>query len=900
MSVAYRPTTAQDWEAVRVLTRFLHGRLQERGTLEWALETTPRELIKRAAVLEVLSTLAGRELPEPWRTAWRLVEERWAEQAREEDAINAYRVRTRVAAGERTGSLVQSIVAHVTPRLDVTMREAPMGKRKPRTAAELVRASVTSPRLQPLENFSLDRIDEPDFLLALARGLEGAVEHGLALARRLGWGEDGRYWQLGDLRAVAYQQQETGHHAQDVDEFHRGIAPSVKLLHAVVRRLSQVSALQAQRVVRGWAEHGGPIHLRLWAAMARDATLVTGAEVAEALEARGDEEFWDVVAFPEVTELRAVRFADLPVEAQVRLEQRVVKGASRRFWAKRARRGGLADMRRYWALRELRRIQVAGGELSVRTEAWLRAGLTAEPDLADMTSVRHGFVGGGVVHHVVPRVDERFDDFVGADRLQALETALSSPERRWDDDPVESATAWIQTGENAARVLSDLESARDLSAYPRILDRLGWALSRPSSEAPKWVPETAQRMLALVLAAPVDPLANAIEGVSYWLSTWVGTLVDKAAVAAAWQKLWPLAVSATNARASDPGEDDLDDAVVAISGDEEPHDLDTLNDPAGRLVGVFLELCPHKPEPVFTPGSELARMRAAITSSAGTAGLIGLHRLVEQLPFFLASDPDWTQEHLIRPLRADDARALVLWRAFARRTHYGRVLAILGADVLERIQDRRLGRERRDILLSSVIVDALYALLDDRAPAVGFDRIQQAVRAVEGEVRARSAQTLQRFLATAAGNEHRGERLTAELVFDRAIAPFLRRAWPPERSLATRGVSAALAGLPASAGDRMPVAVASIEPFLVPFECWSMSDYGFWGENAEGRPQLERIDSATKAAALLKLLDATVGTAADAIIPMDLGDALEQISGQSPSLSASSAFRRLAALARRR
>ena len=97
----------------------------------------------------------------------------------------------------------------------------------------------------------------------------------------------------------------------------------------------------------------------------------------------------------------------------------------------------------------------------------------------------------------------------------------------------------------------------------------------------------------------------------------------------------------------------------------------------------------------------------------------------------------------------------------------------------------------------------------------------------------------------------------------------------------------------------MPLAVASIEPFLVPFDCWSMSAYGFWGETAEGRPQLERIDSAAKAAAFLKLLDATVGTATESIIPTDLGHALEQISRQAPSLGASSAFRRLAVLARR-
>jgi hypothetical protein len=829
-----------------------------------------------------------------------MVEERWAEQAREENAIDAYRLRHRISAGERTGSLVQSIVAHVAPRLELSMREAPSGRRKPRTAADLLRASITSPQLYPLENFALDRIVEAGFLVTLARALEGAVEHGLALGRRLGWDEDGRFWRLGELRAVSYQLQENGSFTRDVDEFHQGIAPSVKLLHAAVERLSQVSAPQAKRIVRGWSEHGGPLHLRLWAAMALDPTLVSGAEVEVALEALGAEEFWNVVSFPEVAELRAVRFMDMRGDARLRLEHRLVQGAPRQFWAKRARRGAFADMRRYWTVRELRRIEVAGGSLSARTAAWLRTGLLGEPDLMEMTSVRHGFVGGGVAQLVVPRLDVRYDALAGEDRLRALEAGLTSPDRRWDDDPVESAVAWIQTGTNALDVLSDLDSAANPWSFPHVLDRIGWSFSRPLAETREWAPAAAQRVLVLVLAAPIETLANAIEGVTYWLSAWANALVDKAAVAIAWAKLWPLAVSATNARASDPDEDDLDDTAFPVSDDEEPRDLDTLNDPAGRLVGVFLELCPIQPEPVFAPGSELARMREAITLAPGKAGLIGLHRLVEQLPYFLAADPDWTLDHMIRPLRADDARALVLWRAVARRAHYGPVLSILGEEVLERIQDRRLGRERRDMLLSSVIVDGLYALLDDRPPAVGFERIQQTVRAVDGEVRARSVQTLQRFLATATGNIRNGEYLSAELVFDRAILPFLRQAWPAERSLATRGVSAALADLPAAAGNRMPEAVAAIEPFLVPFDCWSMSDYGFWGETTEGRPQLERINSADKAVAFLKLLDATVGTALGAIIPTDLGDALEQISLQSRSSSATTAFRRLAALARRR
>ncbi len=95
-----------------------------------------------------------------------------------------------------------------------------------------------------------------------------------------------------------------------------------------------------------------------------------------------------------------------------------------------------------------------------------------------------------------------------------------------------------------------------------------------------------------------------------------------------------------------------------------------------------------------------------------------------------------------------------------------------------------------------------------------------------------------------------------------AARPFLERVWPQERSLATPGVARAFADLPATCGEAFAEAVDAIERFLVPFDCWSMSDYGLFGEEeGNGEAKLSQINDQQKAEAFLRLLDRTIGTA---------------------------------------
>jgi hypothetical protein len=375
-----------------------------------------------------------------------------------------------------------------------------------------------------------------------------------------------------------------------------------------------------------------------------------------------------------------------------------------------------------------------------------------------------------------------------------------------------------------------------------------------------------------------------------------------------WLRVWPVAVEATNSRPEKDDEADLSVTARSVDDDREPMDLDTLNTPAGKLVGVFLAACPTltPDSQAFAVGSAERQMRDAVIASTGRSGLIARHRLIEALPYFLRADPAWAQVHLIAPLLEDDGASLALWRAIARRTHFTDVLRIIGGAIAERATDRRLGRETRQRLVFSLVIESLHAFREGRDPAVPNSRVQQMLRTLDDEVRASAANAIPQFVRElsmqAPDGQPEGKKqqnaASAATLFRSAAMPFLRDVWPQERSLATPGVSGALADLPATSGDAFAEAVDAIARFLVPFECWSMIDYGLYGQEGEAK-KLAVINDEPKAKALLRLLDLTVGTSEGAVIPHDLTDALDQIRSVAPSLAEAPAFRRLSTAARR-
>jgi hypothetical protein len=895
----------------RATVVFLDGRLEERATVDWALRLKPNDTVTRLAVCEVIDGLGGRKIDEPWRSAWRLVEEWWNSPPIEGSSGGVYDAQQRLRSGDRSGSLVTRIVELVSPRLsvepfsglDLHFRKPP---RRPKKIEHLFRAGLTSGEIIDLGVLTLGGLTDESFLRSLALALDAAVVSGLDIARRLGWCCESGLWQLGGLYRVYYVAAgDRNGGEKEPDKYHCGIAPSVKLLHSVVSRLVDIDPSAAIEFVRRWKVTNSPIHLRLWAALSRDSRVAAPNEVGTTLLSLEDRRFWGLAAYPEIAELRAKRFRELDPHEQRAITARIQRLPPRSHWPRKVDAGQVANRRLYWALRELRRIEIAGASLPRHDKAWLDARIGDFPDIVEMTRLDEGFRELTEAHVVPPNPDNRFDLLGGEERLKALEAALSSSRGGWNDDPASRAADWIRQPGRPVQILVDFESAPDGgAALARVWDRFGWAHSPaagPTEDAAaRDLSAESRRVLSFLAKLPEATIRTAIGGISHWLSMWENLALVPPEGLHVWLKLWPIAVEATNAQK--PLEEDVyRNTISQSSPDQEPRDLVTLNTPAGKLVGVFLAVCPDlsgNDRPFDIDGAP-RMMRDAVIAAAGRSGLIARHRMIEALPYFLKADPAWAQKYLITPLIADDAEAMTLWRAVARRTQFGEVLKIIGHPMTERATDRRLGRETQRSLVFSLVVECLHAFLERREPAVPYARIQQMIRSLDDEVRTSAAEAVQRFVHDMSTDSDGGRTPPSpEDLFRSAAAPFLRQVWPQERSLATPGVSGALADLPATAEGAFAEGVDAIERFLVPFECWTMLDYGLYGEE-DAKPKLSNIDSQEKAAAFLRLLDLTVGTAEGSVVPRDLADALNQIREISPKLTETHEFRRLAAAARR-
>ena len=903
---------ARDQATMRSIVAFLEGRLEKKETIEWALGlgSGDVDIVKKQAILHLLDRPGGVNLREPWLSAWWLIKESWNEP---NDNFRMLEVEIeRLQSGERSEALVSDIVDLVAPRLTVkaySSRELQFLNlpKRPKTFHDLFRATLASENVVDPDFLGLQELTEGEFIVSLANALDAAVMDGLDIARRIGEGrvenrvhyvaqserDAGRV--VNRVYYVAQSERDAGTH--EPDEHNRGIAPSVKLLHAVVSRLVDIDYPAVLTFISRWKQTDFPIHWRLWAAMSRDSQITSASEVGDFLLRLDHKAFWDAYRHPEIAELRARRFSEFDDATQRAITRRIRRKPPRNLWPKNEKADRVEDYRLRWVVRELKRIEVAEATLPRHDKIWLESNIG---HLAEMNRIDKGFRGFPKVQDVSIAPDCSLDSLEGIDRLRVLEQKFSAPRRGWDDNLAEQALDWIEKEGNSGQVLRDMESSPDGGAeFPKVWENFGWVHSPSENQGQEThvrdLSAEAHRVLDLLAKLPNETLSEAIGGISHWLICWREYIVAVLNWSAVWFRAWPLAIETTNAMQPPNEEPDLN--VAMQSDPEELHDLD----PAGKLVGVFLAACPNlekDPQPFDGP-SDLGRMRNEVITASGYSGLIAKQLMIEWLEYFLRADQKWTEEHLIEPLCADDAEALNLWRYIGLRRQFTDVLRIIGNDMVDRATDGRLGREPRRSLAFSLVIESLHALREGREPAVGEGSVSQMIRLLDDEVRTYCAEAITRFVRDLSEpSDQRPDPPSPEHLFQSAAKPFLRDVWPRERSLTSPGISDRLSRLPAIARGEFAEAVNTIERFLKPFDCWSMGEYGLYGDD-DGTPKLSMIDDEAKAEALLRLLHLTVGTAENDTIPYDLGDALAQMRRVSPNLAQTSEYRRLETAARR-
>lgn len=885
----WRRLTYEEREAFETTVRFVTGRLREVETIEWALGLRPHNRGERAGALRVVEKAREEGLGEPWTSTWALIEESWlAGDAPDPDGVGAALIARRLAAGDRSGALVEAIGALVAPRLRVEPKNPRERSRRARRKShrDLVRATLTSGRLVRPHDLGLPGVKDIGFLTAVANALGASMRYGVDAGRRIGWDGGDELWSLGQLYRVEYSEQK-----DDADEFHRGIAPVVKLLCGVVRQLAELDAEAASPFVRGWVLQRSPLDVRLWAAAAKNPILASAREVGAFLLGLDERRFWDLHVHPEIATLRARRYSDLDQQTQTAIISRLRRKPPRSHWPKEADADPVKEAREFWAARELRRIDLAGGRLPAAAAAWLSSQVGRFKELAGL-GLEEGFLVGAKAQWIGDAApDRRYDSMRSKARLRALERVWEANTDHWRRDP---ARSWLREERNVRETLNDLNSD-DVrpDEFPALWNQFGMAHT-PTEDAERNRSE-AETVLALVRQLSVGTIQRAIQGLSEWLNAWSEIIVRVAGWEETWLRVWPQAISATNAYYKDDDEGNL--GVVVSGGDPDaPMDLDVVNTEAGHLVGVFLQACPRttEGEHPFVHQAGLRRVRDALVNSEGQALLIARHRLTAALQYFVWADEEWAKANLVDPLVADNPNTLALWRAVSSRVLRRGVLKLIGHHVAERVTDRELDRDTRRRLLRSLVGESLGAYLGQRDPAVAHARLQQVLRLVDDDMRSSAAHVVVEFIEQVGSVQGH----TGADVFSKAGTRFLEQVWPRDRSLVTPGVAKAFAELPVASGSAFVAAVHAVRSLLVPFDCYALMDFGFGIARTQG-VGLELIEDREMALALLDLLDATVGRDEDAVVPHDLSDALSHIELVERHLADTRPFRRLATAARR-
>lgn len=891
------PRVDREAHVARLCEVSLHGRLDDPAMLKWATGLPVERRTERRALLEALRERPHRELAAPWSDAWRAVADDFGASEGSGGRHRDYALGHRLATGDRSSDLVSELALLVAPRIRVAWHDGLTSVRRgaskrPRSVDDLLHRSVTSDEVEVGRGVSLASVTEVPFLLELADALEAQVLRGIHLARRLGWRNDAGFFWLGGLDRVRLRWSEGD---EDADRYHRGIAPAVRLLMQATDRLAALEPALARPLLLRWLTRSDPVHARMWAAAAVEPKLADEGEVGRFLLSRPPEQTWRGELFPEVAELRAVRFGHLGAADQSAVVELILSGPPATVVGRRGTKAERRRVRTGFVVRELTRIQVGGWALPAEALRWLEPRRTEFSEFV-ATEVDVDFPRGVRSWWVGPSPDGDLDTLDGEALAHAIDARLRASPDFWGG-PGRGAWDWLSGPGNPSRLARALlaGSGND-GRYGMAWDALGHRhapadLNAGIADVPPELLAEARLILRSLPSLMEPAIGEACRGLSNWLARWARHLREEPALPTAIARLWPHAERASQISTDATSYEEAEGA----EGKRISHDA--LNSPAGHLTLAFLRACPDLAA-VARPFAEegLRLVRDLIAGAPGRPGLVARYVCMTYLPYLLRADAAWAESALLSRLESGPDSD-VLWHAVTHSHPTKGVMARLGGLMARRVIAGGLGAEVRRSLVERVCFATLRSLMDGEALGDLLPHVQQMLRSVPEALRGDGAMTVERFIEAAA-SAGQGAPPSREEIFDRAAQPFLASVWPRERSSVTPAVAEAFASIPAACGRRFTAAVATIRRYLMPFDSWSMHDWGLLADDMRA-VRADTIVGKEEAAAALELLHLSISEAPDARPPVGLDAVLDHISSQNRTLGRDPRFVRLATMARR-
>ena len=704
----------------------------------------------------------------------------------------------------------EAFLRSVVPRLTVKRRfrwpQADVGPPADPSLHDLADFELECPNdnwRERLDNWTADGIAEAHLLGALDRGIQDT----LSLAREADLLQLDGDFPSHDVTLVADPEADDGlvepgdRHARNwrmerPDGHNNRLAPLLRSITGLWRRLLTHDPNHARRFARDWAERGEPIFLRLaaWAA-----TLQKGPafELVELHLARTTPAlYWFGDQKPELVHFYCRRWPELRPATRRAIERAIIGGPPREFIAAFNNAGHRRAARSNYVARELLRIVTAGGALSASATARLarfRQELPqlpgAMPVFARLVSL--GWSGSGYSANVSVLADVPDAELIeSASRLE--EDDRWGQQDLWPvfvrDQPIRAFQA---LGAEAAH------GRVDAIRWHPFLSLFGYR--GPSAEE-RPIPSLAEAT-QLLLEIGAEPLRPLLRPIATMLRVNAGDLSG-----AGIPELWDTALDIA-----------IREGTADVDGD--PVGEQAATHPIGDLARALIHAQDVKKgeqnggfDPLVVPRLD------ALVGAPGQLGLIARAALCEQLAILSYYSPDWVRAELYPSLLAGDDVSIELMGVVAHSDAMRRapIFNDLKPSLIAALENAST-EPRAAEALSMAIVVATFARYEGME---AFQLTPVEARRVLTRMPNEHLASLAWDLASLLRQER--DRDPASYWRDR-VSRFLAECWPNDVAVRTEGVTGNLGHLPGLAGDAFPEAVATILELTVPIRIRSIA-----------------------------------------------------------------------------
>lgn len=830
--------------------RWILNRLNDREMPAAAAESLPISRETLAVVERALSwrNRSANDLHPVLLQAWRLIVQVAAQNSSvgSDLGMRWFRCMTAISEGDFSLATKRDVLACLRPRIGIGRvfrwpGLEPGPDDTSLTLRQVLRVDWGPKSLDKIEQLVAQWPDEQrgDLISALVRQLEDALEEAADTGTL--------HAASGDVKSISPHRQNA--HA---DGFYSIVRALVGLLDVEFG----VKPAGAKAVARRWLDSRYLLFNRMGLHALRQ-QVFSSEEIADALLALSDEDFWLGDGRRETMQLYSERWGSMASEDRARVEERIAKGMPRELLVADGPEDQIAVVRGNAVFIRLARIEGAGHKLSSAGQSALSDLRTRYPEWESegerddfriwSSGVRVGGRDGDISVLVGVQPDQLLD--------RVEEEAAGNPMRQgdlWrlycDAEPLLALEGLLA---------SDPTSRLKAGAWQSFF----WSITSSEDQAIQ------QAALAAVLRS--EFAFEPYTAVSDWLLRKRSVLdVETGAVLSLWDRLF-----AAIERHGRPIDDQSrDDPTFSM-----------LNSAEGKIGTILLEEYDRVREGHGRSGADeiLARVEKLVRTE-GELGYLGTAAVMEGLQALYADEREWAVQHLLPLTLWSSSFAQAAWSVLLQgRVPAPDLYAELKPSLIE--AGRRIELKRSLESVASWLIAPLLWAQEPAAPVpeISAVEVRRALSQALETVRSSAA-----FWLTRAMEELPGEGAD---VWRERIGPLFRQIWPLEPKSRSEGASLHLLRLVLKTGDAFADAAEAIAPALGPLETWDIEMYLDRGEDAA--PFYSSAPGA-----LLTILDAVVSEDA---VPQALLKMLGGLIETDPSLGEDGRYLKLLGWARR-